>query len=175
MTEHLRNYLLARRSINAVTGCWEWVGPKDRDGYGKAHSEGRTLVAHRAAYEVLVGPIPAGLTLDHLCRNRACINPTHLEPVTLLENVNRSPLRRFNVETHCAQGHEYTDKSMRIRSDNGRIRRICLVCRQEQYRQNRINNYEHVREMERRREARKRTKQREQREANKAMNSEPRP
>lgn len=73
-------------------GCWTWTAATDRDGYGKFtdHSNGRRMHAHRFAYELLVGEVPEGLELDHLCRNRACVRPDHLEPVTHLENVRRS-------------------------------------------------------------------------------------
>ena len=80
--------------------CWEWLGGKDRFGYGLFEIAGtraerekqgrRTAMAHRFAYETLVGPIPDGLTLDHLCRNTSCVNPEHLEPVTEQENLARS-------------------------------------------------------------------------------------
>ena len=69
--------------------CWDWLGGKS-NGYGRFWVEGRLVQAHRWAYETMVGPIPEGLTLDHLCRVRYCVNPSHLEPVTLGENIRRS-------------------------------------------------------------------------------------
>ena len=68
--------------------CWEWTGSNDR-GYGMFRLDGRTVRAHRWAWETLVGPIPRGLHLDHLCRNPPCVNPDHLEPVTQPENIRR--------------------------------------------------------------------------------------
>ena len=71
--------------------CWPWLGAKNPKGYGRIKADGgrRTLQAHRVAYELLVGPIPDGHHLDHLCRNRGCVNPSHAEPVTPKENIGR--------------------------------------------------------------------------------------
>ena len=71
-------------------GCWLWLGLKNESGYGRIEVGGRNLKAHRRAYELTVGPIPDGLTIDHLCRTKACVNPRHLEPVTLRENLARA-------------------------------------------------------------------------------------
>lgn len=86
--------IMAKVEKDAASGCWNWKGKKRRDGYGviwsggKA-SEGREVRVHRAVYELLAAPIPTGLVLDHLCRNPACCNPDHLEPVTFRENIER--------------------------------------------------------------------------------------
>lgn len=113
-------------------GCWVWTASRDQ-GYGKMYYHGRYVRAHILAYEWLVGPIPAGLELDHLCRNHACVNPVHLEPVTHRENLRRgvgaSALNA--VKTHCPQGHEYTPENTRI-ARNGY--RVCRACHREEVR-----------------------------------------
>ena len=70
-------------------GCWIWIGELNRNGYGRIKIFGKRLMAHRVIYELLVGAIPERLVLDHLCKNRCCVNPNHLEPVTVKENTHR--------------------------------------------------------------------------------------
>jgi hypothetical protein len=75
--------------VDANGVCWEWLAGKLPTGYGSFRVNGKSLYAHRFAWETLMGPIPAGLVLDHLCRNPSCVNPDHLEPVTDKVNINR--------------------------------------------------------------------------------------
>lgn len=105
--------------------CWIWQGRTDRLGYGR-YGTGN-LIAHRVAYEFMVGPIPDGLTLDHLCRNRRCVNPAHLEAVTLHTNILRgqAPAARNARKTHCGRGHEFTAENTYWRADGGRECRQC--------------------------------------------------
>lgn len=78
--------------------CWVWVGAISSSGYGSFWYGGRCLLAHRHIYEQLRVPIPVGLTLDHLCRNRWCVNPDHLEPVTQTENIRRGPATKLTAD-----------------------------------------------------------------------------
>lgn len=114
---------------SVASRCWVWTGGSFRDGYGQFHPYGwrRKVQAHRYAYELLVGPIPEGLTLDHLCRNRSCVNPHHLEPVThrvnILRGVGASAMHAS--ATHCPHDHPYDDENTYIRYDGRRVCRIC--------------------------------------------------
>lgn len=93
--------------------CWPWTAADNGAGYGVIGHEGRIVYAHRFAYGSLVGPIPAGTELDHLCRNRGCVNPAHLEPVTHRENVARgqAPAARIARTGSCASGHPRTPEN----------------------------------------------------------------
>lgn len=102
-------------------GCWIWQRWLSSDGYGYVKLDGKTQIAHRVAYEHLVAPIPEGMTIDHLCRVKACVNPAHLEPVTSRENV----VRAASTRTHCPQGHEYTAENTRTTAQGWRVCRIC--------------------------------------------------
>lgn len=76
--------------VHKTTTCWIWRGVLDRDGYGQFGVGRKNLRAHRWAYESVVGPIPEGLEIDHLCRVKSCVNPLHMEPVTKTENIRRA-------------------------------------------------------------------------------------
>lgn len=110
------------------TGCWDWSRYVDSDGYGRVKIRGKSeRRAHRAVYEELVGHIPDGMDLDHLCRNRRCVNPEHLEPVTKRENTLRgfAPTAMNARKTHCLNGHSLSGDN--IYTQNGR-RRQCRTC-----------------------------------------------
>lgn len=86
---------LAPRIILGVAGCWLWQGELNRNGYGRVWVNGKRYMAHRLAYQMLIGEIGEGLVLDHLCRNRNCCNPLHLEPVTVKVNTHRGEAKLF--------------------------------------------------------------------------------
>lgn len=112
-------------------GCWEHRNkPTDRWGYRMFRVGGKSRPAHRAFYEHHVGPIPDGLQIDHLCRNPACVNPDHLEPVTPKENMARSSVPR--VDNRCRRGHEMTAENTRwVHASDGRTWSQCRACARE--------------------------------------------
>ncbi len=115
------------RKVIKKEGCWKWLGYIRPDGYSEfAVDTSRNTPAHRIAYQEVIGPIPAGLQLDHLCRNRACVNPHHLEPVTAQTNTLRgeTPAARNVAKTHCPQGHPYDLLNTNHRGG----RRHCRAC-----------------------------------------------
>lgn len=110
--------------------CWVWRGLVGRWGYGRFYpSSDHGVMAHRFSYESVNGPIPDGLTLDHLCRITSCVNPAHLEPVTVAENLARgdAPPARNARKTRCLRGHEFTSENT-YRSGRGR-HRSCRTCK----------------------------------------------
>jgi len=141
-------YLRFWRRVLLDDGCWEWQGAHDKDGYGCFSVTAKeSWRAHRYAYEFLRGPIPDGLVIDHLCKNRGCVNPGHMEPVEPGENVRRGDgpghlVRRAGV---CQRGHVIDENNMAA-SRTGRRR--CRICQ-------RANNAIRAREYRRiKREAR---------------------
>jgi HNH endonuclease len=119
----------AASTVVSQSGCWLWTAHCSRDGYGRLWDGERRVSPHRWIYSELVGPIPPGLEMDHLCRTRNCVNPEHLEPVTHRENILRgvSPPALHARKTHCPQGHEYTAENTLVSSPRGV--RVCRTCK----------------------------------------------
>lgn len=119
--------------VNKTDSCWVWTASRGGGGYGKFwinHEQG-LRVAHRVSYMWLVGPIPDDLQLDHLCRNRQCVNPDHLEPVTRSENVRRGvgpevTRARHISKTHCTHGHPLFGDNLYVNPKGWRVCRECM-------------------------------------------------
>lgn len=142
------SFIMLRLSVKveASGDCWVFTGFRGSDGYPRLSlgfgRQKRSVLAHRVVYEMLREPIPADLQLDHLCRNRACINPAHLEPVTSRVNTLRgvSPSALNAAKTHCKRGHRFDEKNTRLRPGGVRACREC-----ERYRRRRRSLLKSVR------------------------------
>lgn len=127
-----------RRLISLVvqtpTGCWDWQGNADTKGYALFSYRGKCRRAIRVSFQLFIGPIPDGLQLDHLCRNHACVNPNHVEPVTSRENLMRGKTRAAEnaAKTHCLRGHPLSGDNLylrkRVSGDVIRFERFCRQC-----------------------------------------------
>lgn len=117
------------------SGCWIWIGATSNNGYGNYKtSSGLTRPVHRLAYEALVGRIGSHLVIDHLCRTRCCVNPSHLEPVSQKENVLRGEnhAAKYSSRTRCKSGHEFTGNNTYIYAKEPGARQ-CRECRRNAY------------------------------------------
>jgi hypothetical protein len=135
--ERLPRRFWSKVAVNGNTGCWEWTAAKT-NGYGRygigPRRDYHLLVAHRYAYSVLIGPVPDEMHCDHLCRNRQCVNPAHLEVVTQRENKLRGDgTTAVNAaKTHCTRGHELDGDNLRVilRPDVDGVARFIRKCRE---------------------------------------------
>lgn len=115
------------RDARESGGCWLPALKGDRKGYVRVKVQGRSMPVHRLSYAAHKGPIPDGLTIDHLCRNPACFNPEHLEAVTVEENIRRGTQGQWQAsKTHCVRGHEFTPEN--IYRPPGTNERACREC-----------------------------------------------
>jgi hypothetical protein len=110
--------------IEKTDTCWLWRGAIKENGYGKTSWEGKPAYSHRVVYTQLVGPIPEGLEIDHLCKVRNCVRPEHLRVTDRSGNNSNRTLK-----THCKNGHELVGDNVAIRGDNGGRR--CRACTRE--------------------------------------------
>jgi hypothetical protein len=129
---NLPNRIIDKIEFTDVAECWVWIGTGNNKGYGRVWFDGGMRLAHRVVYEILNGPIPKGMVIDHLCRVRRCVNPSHLEVVTTRENLLRgnTVTAMAAAKTHCPQGHEFTPEN--ILPDRGTRR--CRTCHTERCR-----------------------------------------
>lgn len=125
--------LLAKTVVDEATGCILFTGAAGSHGYGNFAKDGHTVRAPRAMYEAFFGPIPEGLTIDHVyargCRHKNCVNPAHLEAVTILENIRRGSKA---TKTHCVNEHEFTPENTVIRPNGTRRCKTCQYARQNE-------------------------------------------
>ena len=131
---NLEERFWSKVDVGHPLGCWQWTGAKDTSGYGHVTRSRKRKRSHRVAYEYLLGPIPAGLQIDHLCKNKVCVNPDHLEPVTHQENLRRgeSPPMKNARRTECRRGHRYED--VYVDRDGARHCRECRRVRRAEAR-----------------------------------------
>lgn len=126
--------LFNRVEKDEITGCWEWTGAKGIDGYGRIGDDKKVKLTHRVAYEIMRGPLHRGQVIDHLCRNRLCVNPDHMEATSQRINTirgNTADIRKKLAaqQTHCINGHEFTKENIYLANNQ----RYCRICKSIRY------------------------------------------
>lgn len=113
------------------SGCWIWIGRLCRCDYAQVQIAGVRKMAHRAAYELFVGPIPDDMDLDHVCRVRCCVNPSHLRPLTHKENIlcGAGLTAKHAKKTHCIRGHPLSGPNLRFCENKNE--RVCRQCNKD--------------------------------------------
>lgn len=147
-----KNKVVAKFNAKVIRrdGCWGWNGSLSKTGYARIHlsknNKTFSVLAHRVSYEMSVGPIAEGLTIDHLCRNRSCTNPDHLEVVSQGENTRRgmSPAMILATRECCNHGHEFTPENTKWKKDGEKRYRSCLACDRERQRKFYHRNKERI-------------------------------
>lgn len=127
--------------VNKTDTCWLWTAYRTRDDYGRFWLNGKLERAHRVSFWLAGREIPLGLVMDHLCRTPACVNPDHLEAVTISENTRRGDAAKYlphDLHTHCKRGHEFTEQNIRWTSQGGRV---CVACETERDRRRTLERW----------------------------------
>ena len=129
LPENVASKIGSPQDCGYLTPCWPWIAAKT-NGYGVVQHNGRVQRAHRVVRTILVGPIPEGLEPDHLCRNRACVNPEHTEPVSQAENNRRSESAsaKHARQSECKRGHPFTPENTYFRKREQKTERFCREC-----------------------------------------------
>ena len=124
-----------RRVVKIPDGCWQWQGQLD-NGYGRFWVDGKSMLSHRVSYQIHIGEIPKSLQIDHLCRNRGCVNPEHLEPVSIATNVLRGiGISAENARKEwCKRGHPLFGINLYLPKGGARCCKICAVHRTRKWR-----------------------------------------
>jgi hypothetical protein len=127
-TKQLDNFF-DKVDIPNFTSCWVWNAYKLRDGYGRVGISGRNYLSHRLLYSLALDGVDEDLVMDHLCRNRACVNPLHLRQTTIEVNVKTGKSGEYNKNKKtCPKGHSYNKENTRYKKSGGYTRRVCRKC-----------------------------------------------